>query len=63
MFLAKELKGNRLKYKDNEYSLTFDDGPTEGVTVDLGRLLQKEKFQPRSLCLESTRTMRRYPSW
>jgi peptidoglycan/xylan/chitin deacetylase (PgdA/CDA1 family) len=44
MFLAKELKGNRLKYKDNEYSLTFDDGPTEGVTVDLGRLLQKEKI-------------------
>ncbi len=44
MFLAKELKGNRLKYKDNEYSLTFDDGPTEGVTVDLGRLLRKEKI-------------------
>jgi peptidoglycan/xylan/chitin deacetylase (PgdA/CDA1 family) len=44
MFLAKELHGRRLKYKDNEYSLTFDDGPTEGVTVDLGRLLRKENI-------------------
>jgi len=41
MFLAKELRGKRLKYKDGEFSLTFDDGPTEGVTIDLGRLLQK----------------------
>jgi peptidoglycan/xylan/chitin deacetylase (PgdA/CDA1 family) len=44
MFLAKELRGDRLRYRDNEYSLTFDDGPTEGVTVYLGRLLQKEKI-------------------
>jgi peptidoglycan/xylan/chitin deacetylase (PgdA/CDA1 family) len=42
MFLAKELNGRRLKYRDNEYSLTFDDGPTDGVTIRLGRLLQKE---------------------
>jgi peptidoglycan/xylan/chitin deacetylase (PgdA/CDA1 family) len=42
MFLAKELNGRRLKYRDNEYSLTFDDGPTEDVTIRLGRLLQKE---------------------
>jgi peptidoglycan/xylan/chitin deacetylase (PgdA/CDA1 family) len=42
MFLAKELNGRRLKYRDNEYSLTFDDGPTEGVTIRLARLLQKE---------------------
>jgi peptidoglycan-N-acetylglucosamine deacetylase len=41
MFLAAELNGNRLKYRDGEYSLTFDDGPTEGVTIDLARLLQK----------------------
>jgi peptidoglycan/xylan/chitin deacetylase (PgdA/CDA1 family) len=42
MFLAKELNRRRLKYRENEYSLTFDDGPTAGVTTHLGRLLQKE---------------------
>jgi peptidoglycan/xylan/chitin deacetylase (PgdA/CDA1 family) len=42
MFLAKELTGRRLKYREKEFSLTFDDGPTEGVTIELGRLLQAE---------------------
>ncbi len=44
MFLAAELKGKRLRYRNREYSLTFDDGPTEGVTIDLARLLQQEKI-------------------
>jgi peptidoglycan/xylan/chitin deacetylase (PgdA/CDA1 family) len=42
MFLARELNGRRLRYRRHEYSLTFDDGPTPGVTTALGRLLQKE---------------------
>ena len=42
MFLAKELNARRLKYRRHDYSLTFDDGPTPGVTATLGRLLQKE---------------------
>jgi peptidoglycan/xylan/chitin deacetylase (PgdA/CDA1 family) len=42
MFLANELNGRRLKYRSGEYSLTFDDGPTAGVTTALGRMLQNE---------------------
>jgi peptidoglycan/xylan/chitin deacetylase (PgdA/CDA1 family) len=42
MFLAKELNGRRLRYRRGEYSLTFDDGPTAGVTTALGRMLQNE---------------------
>jgi chitooligosaccharide deacetylase len=42
MFRVKQLNGRRLKYRKNEYSLTFDDGPTEGVTIGLARLLQSE---------------------
>jgi peptidoglycan/xylan/chitin deacetylase (PgdA/CDA1 family) len=42
MFLAKELNGRTLRYRSGEYSLTFDDGPTEGVTTALGRMLQNE---------------------
>jgi peptidoglycan/xylan/chitin deacetylase (PgdA/CDA1 family) len=42
MFLAKELNGRRLRYRSGEYSLTFDDGPTPGVTTALGRLLHNE---------------------
>jgi peptidoglycan/xylan/chitin deacetylase (PgdA/CDA1 family) len=42
MFHAKELNGTRLRYEDGEYSLTFDDGPTERVTLELARLLQRE---------------------
>jgi len=44
MFLAAELNGKRLHYRQNEYSLTFDDGPTAGVTVELARLLQHEEI-------------------
>jgi peptidoglycan/xylan/chitin deacetylase (PgdA/CDA1 family) len=42
MFLAAELNGKRLHYRQNEYSLTFDDGPTEGVTLELAHLLRNE---------------------
>ena len=42
MFFPKELNGRRLRYSSGEYSLTFDDGPTEGVTTALGRLLRSE---------------------
>ncbi len=44
MFLAAELNGKRLKYKQGEYSLTFDDGPTEGVTAGLARFLRQEEI-------------------
>lgn len=44
MFLRAELNGKRLKYKEGEYSLTFDDGPTEGVSVELARFLHQEKI-------------------
>jgi peptidoglycan/xylan/chitin deacetylase (PgdA/CDA1 family) len=39
VFLGSELRGRHLNYRANEYSLTFDDGPTEGITSDLARLL------------------------
>jgi peptidoglycan/xylan/chitin deacetylase (PgdA/CDA1 family) len=42
MFLSNELRGRNLNYRANEYSLTFDDGPTDGVTTDLARLLHRE---------------------
>lgn len=42
MFLTKELRGRNLNYRRNEYSLTFDDGPTDGITTDLARLLYRE---------------------
>lgn len=42
MFLAKELRGQNLSYRANEYSLTFDDGPTDGITTDLAQLLYRE---------------------
>jgi peptidoglycan/xylan/chitin deacetylase (PgdA/CDA1 family) len=42
MFLANELRGRHLNYRANEYSLTFDDGPTDGITTDLARLLHHE---------------------
>ena len=45
MFFARELNGRRLGYKPREYSLTFDDGPTEGVSVALARLLAGEGIQ------------------
>ena len=42
MIRAAELTGKRLRYKEGEYSLTFDDGPAPGVTVEVARLLQRE---------------------
>ena len=39
MFLASELRGRNLNYRTDEYSLTFDDGPAEGVTGELARML------------------------
>src|ERR1700674_768970 len=42
MFLTNELRGRNLNYRANEYSLTFDDGPTDGITTDLARLLHRE---------------------
>lgn len=44
MFLSAELNGRRLKYREGEYSLTFDDGPTEGVTGGLARFLQQKEI-------------------
>jgi peptidoglycan/xylan/chitin deacetylase (PgdA/CDA1 family) len=42
VFLTNELRGRHLNYRANEYSLTFDDGPTDGITTDLARLLCRE---------------------
>jgi peptidoglycan/xylan/chitin deacetylase (PgdA/CDA1 family) len=42
MFFSNELRGRNLNYRANEYSLTFDDGPMDGVTTDLARMLHRE---------------------
>lgn len=31
-----------MNYRANEYSLTFDDGPADGITSDLARILHRE---------------------
>ena len=42
MFFTQDLNGRSLNYPPNEFSLTFDDGPTVGVTEDLAWLLRRE---------------------
>jgi peptidoglycan-N-acetylglucosamine deacetylase len=42
MFFAQELRGRNLSYRPDEYSLTFDDGPSEGITPELARWLCRE---------------------
>ncbi len=39
MFLRRELDGRRLPYRRGEYSLTFDDGPTESISLAVAREL------------------------
>ncbi|HEY2683243.1 MAG TPA: polysaccharide deacetylase family protein [Steroidobacteraceae bacterium] len=42
MFLNSELRGRHLSYGADEYSLTFDDGPSPDVTATLAEYLHAE---------------------